>query len=204
MPLARGTKRPADPYEFDDDPNAPVHMDGLKSEADEPGGPKAKADSLFTTQGLQPKLADLENMFDDHEWDAEEPAVPTPPGSNKPKGGGLGDDPAAVSGKLHAKTVLPAATTMLNTIELSKIYPTPPSHEHNHNPSASPVCHYEGAPTDADPAALAIFKMERGEDGPPPPPPPPPPPERVVRMGNLWIEKWIGLKICWLISVTNF
>ncbi|KAF0295730.1 Mediator of RNA polymerase II transcription subunit 13-like [Amphibalanus amphitrite] len=35
LPLSRGTKRPADPYEFDDDPNAPVHMDGLKSEADE-------------------------------------------------------------------------------------------------------------------------------------------------------------------------
>ena len=188
VPLPRGTKRPADPYEFDDDPNAPVlHMDGLKTEADESGTPKVKADSLFTTEGLQPKLADLENLFDDHS-DGDEPTVPTPPGSNKPNGGVAGDEPAALGGKLHGKTVLPATAMMNSMAELSKIYPTPPSHEHNHNPSASPVCHYEGAPAETEAAALAIFKTERPDDQRPQPPP-----EHMVR-GYTWYVT-VGLHV---------
>lgn len=171
--LSRGIKRPADPYAFDDDPSPGITMDGLKQEPDEAAGvPKVKADSLFTTEGLQPKPDDLDNLFDDRS-DGDEGAVPTPPGSNKPNGagGGGGADDAASGvgpgGKLPGKTVLPT-TAVLTSIELSKIYPTPPSHEHNHNPSASPVCHYDGAPGEADLSALAVFKSERGDDRHPP------------------------------------
>ncbi|XP_046987073.1 mediator of RNA polymerase II transcription subunit 13 [Schistocerca americana] len=157
----------SDPYEFDDDMAAPsVSMEGfkrtnsLKEEDRKSGnsigpfdpvnanGPTNKVpNSLFTNEGLQPSYRDLDQIFDnDDEASCDEALqVQTPPGSNKPAG--LSDDTASTS-LLVKPPRGSGGNTSLNSCggsgilrpeELSKMFPTPPSMEHN--PIASPCGH---------------------------------------------------------------
>lgn len=136
-------------------------------------------DSLFTSAGLQPKLADLENLFDDRDSDdAVDGGTAGGPGSVSAPGGSespicttgtqsvqFADEPGATvysgptgcagvpsgyggSGVRVGAKCLPSAASALTSVELSKIYPTPPSHEHNHNPSTSPLCQSDQTMTD--------------------------------------------------------
>ncbi|XP_035704664.1 mediator of RNA polymerase II transcription subunit 13-like isoform X3 [Folsomia candida] len=141
-------KRAADPYEFDDETHlAPViSMDGLKRKdgedekspfcaTDTTNGNKIVTGNLFTTEGLHPSLRDLDNLFDNSDTSSDE-TVPTPPGSNKPAGSH--DDMGSScligcgSNKGGGRMI-----TAVRPEELSKMFPTPPSHEPN--PISSPV-----------------------------------------------------------------
>ncbi|XP_066596176.1 mediator of RNA polymerase II transcription subunit 13 isoform X2 [Prorops nasuta] len=123
-----------DPYEFDvtgEENNGGV--DGLRRQREEP----PKPGSLFTSEGLQASYKDLDQIFDNSDPDTSSDEtnlnqlqVQTPPGSNK-------------SGGIHEETRLDCTNKhnsrgvgVLRPEELSKMFPTPPSLEHN--PVASP------------------------------------------------------------------
>ncbi|XP_034943501.1 mediator of RNA polymerase II transcription subunit 13 isoform X3 [Chelonus insularis] len=136
-----------DPYEFDvtgEEENGTENCtgaDGLRRPRDDP----TKPGSLFTNEGLQPSYKDLDQIFENSddtssdETNLNQLQVQTPPGSNK-------------SGGLHEDTRLDGLTKqnnrgvgVLRPEELSKMFPTPPSLEHN--PVASP-CQLSDAPID--------------------------------------------------------
>ncbi|KAG7209053.1 hypothetical protein KM043_015211 [Ampulex compressa] len=126
--------RRTDPYEFDatGEENG-TSVDGLRRQRDDP----SKPGSLYTSEGLQPSYKDLEQIFDNSDPDTSSDEtnlnqlqVQTPPGSNK-------------SGGLHEETRIDGTNKhnnrgvgVLRPEELSKMFPTPPSLEHN--PVASP------------------------------------------------------------------
>ncbi|EFN73674.1 Mediator of RNA polymerase II transcription subunit 13, partial [Camponotus floridanus] len=126
--------RRTDPYEFDatGEENG-TNVDGLRRQRDDP----SKPGSLFTSEGLQPSYKDLDQIFDNSDADTSSDEtnlnqlqIQTPPGSNK-------------SGGLHEETRIDGTNknnnrgvTVLRPEELSKMFPTPPSLEHN--PVASP------------------------------------------------------------------
>ncbi|KAG7169044.1 Mediator of RNA polymerase II transcription subunit 13-like [Homarus americanus] len=143
-----GIKRQADPYDFDDDlgsgttQEAYKRKDGLdKEEAKTPGSVRSSHDphspsqpkktgNLYTIEGLQPSLSDLDEIFDSDSA-ADDPTYPdhTPPGSNKPSGGP--DDTAAVINNKSSGGGNNKASVNASLVELTKMFPTPPSHEHN-------------------------------------------------------------------------
>ncbi|KAJ1530725.1 hypothetical protein ONE63_005583 [Megalurothrips usitatus] len=90
---------------------------------------KCVSGSLFTSEGLQASYGDLDQIFDNSDTSSDETMqVPTPPGSNKHE-----DSSCNMRGP-----------RILRPEELSKMFPTPPSLEHN--PAASPC----GGQTDID------------------------------------------------------
>ncbi|XP_044731039.1 mediator of RNA polymerase II transcription subunit 13 isoform X2 [Chrysoperla carnea] len=136
QPLTTGQKRPGDPYDFDDHENVTgaSHIDGFKrgplavvKEENKDGKPNV---DLFTAEGLQPSYKDLEQIFDNSDDTSSDDAlqVHTPPGSNK-----------SIGALEDTKRILNSHTSssgILRQEELSKMFPTPPSLEHN--PVASP------------------------------------------------------------------
>lgn len=171
-----GLCKRSDPYEFEDDGiAAAVSMEGFKRNAGLPqvkeetekksfetvalNGPKCASGNLFTNEGLQATFKDLDQIFDNSDdASSDETAlmfqlqVPTPPGSNKasdecgsgtlivrpPRGSGGGVRPE----------------------ELSKMFPTPPSHEHN--PIASPCGgHLSDTPVHETPDFLPLSVVPR-------------------------------------------
>ncbi|KAG8224142.1 hypothetical protein J437_LFUL005476 [Ladona fulva] len=127
------------------------------------GPTKCTSGNLFTNEGLQPSYSDLDQIFDNSDDTSSDEAlpVPTPPDSNQPVGGP--EDTAASSSSnttssnpkmskggapsLTASTSTPLTNGggitvgILRPEELSKMFPTPPSLEHN--PIASP-CQGDG------------------------------------------------------------
>nr|CAD7425183.1 unnamed protein product [Timema monikensis] len=103
--------------------------------------------NLFTNEGLQASYKDLDQIFDnsDDTSNDETLQVSTPPGSNKP-GGALEDPTTTVvvvkpprnsGGNTSLNSC--GGTNTLRPEELVKMFPTPPSMEHN--PIASPCGH---------------------------------------------------------------
>nr|CAD7259219.1 unnamed protein product [Timema shepardi] len=103
--------------------------------------------NLFTNEGLQASYKDLDQIFDnsDDTSNDETLQVSTPPGSNKP-GGPLEDPTTTVvvvkpprnsGGNTSLNSC--GGTNTLRPEELVKMFPTPPSMEHN--PIASPCGH---------------------------------------------------------------
>nr|XP_019933175.2 mediator of RNA polymerase II transcription subunit 13 isoform X2 [Aedes albopictus] len=93
---------------------------------------KEDKDDLFTEQGLQPGLDDLDQLFDDsaNYHDDSDMHVNTSPASTK-SGGGCMEDLKRFSGSGH-HTMNPG---MFSPKELSQMFPTPPSLEHHPNSS---------------------------------------------------------------------
>ncbi|CAH2007430.1 unnamed protein product [Acanthoscelides obtectus] len=165
-PPLHGVKRPGDPYEFEEDPTGQnCHaMDGFKRAQqsqegaaagavtgaaaaggavvkEEPKDAKKVTENLFTSEGLQPSYKDLDQIFDNSDYTSSDETlqIQTPPGSypssNLPT--------ITSSGGLHSfddstKQRCPPCTAAPGVNELSKMFPTPPSLEHN--PVASPTC----------------------------------------------------------------
>lgn len=101
---------------------------------------KSLSGSLFTSEGLQASYRDLEQIFDNSDASSDETTqVSTPPGSNKHE-----DNSSNMRG-----------TRVLRPEELSKMFPTPPSLEHN--PAASPC----GGQTDIDPCGYLELPTTR-------------------------------------------
>lgn len=76
-----GVKRPGDPYEFDEEGGQACRMDGFKRG---PGGVKEESKdylkkgitgNLFTNEGLQPSLKDLDQIFDNSDDTSSDEAV---------------------------------------------------------------------------------------------------------------------------------
>ncbi|XP_050718290.1 mediator of RNA polymerase II transcription subunit 13-like isoform X3 [Eriocheir sinensis] len=145
----RGIKRPEDPYDFEDDLGSGATLetykrkDGLdKEEAKTPGSvqsthdphspsqPKKNTGNLYTLAGLQPSLSDLDELFDS-DSPVDDGTFPdhTPPGSNKPSGGP--EDTAAVLSNKGGGAGNNKSSVSASLVELTKMFPTPPSHEHN-------------------------------------------------------------------------
>ncbi|XP_026289181.2 mediator of RNA polymerase II transcription subunit 13-like isoform X2 [Frankliniella occidentalis] len=105
---------------------------------------KCLSGSLFTSEGLQASFRDLDQIFDNSDTSSDETMqVPTPPGSK-----GNEDNSCNMRGP-----------RILRPEELSKMFPTPPSLEHN--PASSPC----GGQTDIDRCdftelPVARFKQE--------------------------------------------
>ncbi|CAG0892736.1 unnamed protein product [Darwinula stevensoni] len=137
-----------DPYAFDDDTEAHVSMDGFGRNPKEecpgnlfeggipnalsPAPPKSKPPSgnLFTSKGLEPSMSDLDHMFDDDNSGDETLQVPTPPGSNEPPL--LFPDTSLRPQKTTPSSLVTNPSSSIHCpAELSKMFPTPPSHEHN-------------------------------------------------------------------------
>lgn len=139
VPVPNSNKRPGDPYEFDEEgAGGNVNMDGYKrgvpniKEEGKENPKKCSATNLYTSEGLQPSYKDLEQIFDNSDdTSSEETLVQTPPGSNKSVG--HNEDTKRLSG-CHSSGG--TNTGVLRPEELSKMFPTPPSLEHN--PVASP------------------------------------------------------------------
>ncbi|CAG0882394.1 unnamed protein product [Cyprideis torosa] len=134
--MGGGGKRSAnDPYAFDEDGTHGIDIkkeDCTSSLGVPPtatalqGGPLSqKNSSLFTSEGLEPSMDDMDHIFDSNDTGAG----PTPPGSNKPAEGH--PSPESMLGRAflsQGKTVLtgPNAATV---VDISKMFPTPPSHD---------------------------------------------------------------------------
>lgn len=154
-----GVKRPGDPYEFDEEGggapgSASCRLDGFKR------GPvvvkdenTTKKGNLFTSEGLQPSIKDLDQIFDNSDDTSSDEALQnqTPPGSNKSVGHYDGDN-KRLSG--HGSSNM----GILRPEELSKMFPTPPSMEHN--PIASPCGQMEPAPPDLTDLGIVRVKQE--------------------------------------------
>ncbi|KAK7874246.1 hypothetical protein R5R35_006284 [Gryllus longicercus] len=128
-------------------------------------GPSARFGDMLPGDGL-PSYPDADQIFDNSESSSDEALpVPTPPGSNKPAG--LAEDSAtppapktlrgaggASGGAVSTTTLLNGGASALNgcsggsgilrSEELSKMFPTPPSMEHN--PISSPCGHLSDGP----------------------------------------------------------
>ncbi|KAK8721383.1 hypothetical protein OTU49_012808 [Cherax quadricarinatus] len=143
-----GIKREADPCDSDDDLGSVTtqevikRKDGLdKDEAKTPGSVRSSHDphspsqpkktgNLYTIEGLQPSLSDLDEIFDS-DSPVDDATFPdhTPPGSNKPSGGP--EDTAAVINNKNSGGGNNKTSVNASLVELTKMFPTPPSHEHN-------------------------------------------------------------------------
>ncbi|XP_047739393.1 mediator of RNA polymerase II transcription subunit 13-like isoform X2 [Hyalella azteca] len=148
-------KRPLtghDPYVFDDEPAATNGLpDGFKREIDikeepkddmSPNSPAIKKSDLYTSEGLHPSPSDLEKIFaNDSPLDDNHYRDHTPPGSNHSIGN-IDDMPQSNScsgvgnivanlGKSNCSVSASTAAGSVSLGELTKMYPTPPSLEHN-------------------------------------------------------------------------
>ncbi|XP_063984090.1 mediator of RNA polymerase II transcription subunit 13 isoform X2 [Diachasmimorpha longicaudata] len=146
-----------DPYDFDPSGDENGGSDALRRQREEP-----KPGSLFTSEGLQASYKDLDQIFDNSDPDTSSDEtnlnqlqVQTPPGSNK-------------SGGIHEETRLDGTTKhnnrgvgVLRPEELSKMFPTPPSLEHN--PVASP-CQLSDAPMDQTDLSLSQRPLRQVPD----------------------------------------
>lgn len=150
-------KRPGDPYEFDEEGNQNNHnMDGFKRGVpikEEAKDKKCGVGNLFTSEGLQPSYKDLDQIFENSDDTSSDEVlqVQTPPGSNKSVG--HNED----SKKMSSCHNSGPNTGMLRQEELSKMFPTPPSLEHN--PVASP-CGQIDTPI-ADMTELGIVRVKQ-------------------------------------------
>ncbi|CAB4058261.1 MED13 [Lepeophtheirus salmonis] len=118
-----------DPFDFSDDKNK------LQSQNDE------DKKNWLTSDGLKPSINDLDNLFDDSSDETEPSGInPTPPNSNKSTKDDDGLD-LQTSGGTSVKFAKASSkidpTGNLPLDQLAKMFPTPPSHEHN--PIASPA-----------------------------------------------------------------
>ncbi|CAH0563743.1 unnamed protein product, partial [Brassicogethes aeneus] len=131
-----GVKRPGDPYEFEEEGGgANCNMDGFKRgqqpvKEEPPKDKKINAENLLTSEGLQPSYKDLDQIFDNSDDTSSDEAMQTqtPPGST----------PASVHEHESKRLSSGYGQNMgiVRAEELSKMFPTPPSLEHN--PIASP------------------------------------------------------------------
>ncbi|XP_034188930.1 mediator complex subunit skuld isoform X4 [Osmia lignaria lignaria] len=126
--------RRSDPYEFDatGEENG-TNVDGLRRQREDP----TKPGSLYTSEGLQASYKDLDQIFDNSDPDTSsdetnmnQPQVQTPPESNRSSG--LHEETRVDANNRHNNR----GVGVLRPEELSKMFPTPPSLEHN--PVASP------------------------------------------------------------------
>ena len=86
------------------------------------GKPGGNTDlDIFSTAGLKPSLADLDNMFEDSDNDMG--CVPTPPASVQPH-------VTADEDTFNTKVVKRDPPGNLPSDQLHQMFPTPPSHEH--------------------------------------------------------------------------
>lgn len=133
----------------------------LRSQEEDGRPTKSTSGNLFTSEGLTASYSDLDQIFDNSDdTSSDEPVqVPTPPNSNKPAGFMedssqtiLVKPPRSSNGATHA--------SMLRPEELCKMFPTPPSMEHN--PIASPSGHLsDGQMSEmADGPIIPRFKQE--------------------------------------------
>lgn len=81
-PHPHGVKRPGDPYEFDEEGGGPnCNMDGFKRGQvpikEEPKDKKGAAENLFTSEGIQPSIKDLDQIFDNSDDTSSDEAVST-------------------------------------------------------------------------------------------------------------------------------
>ncbi|XP_022903442.1 mediator of RNA polymerase II transcription subunit 13 isoform X2 [Onthophagus taurus] len=144
-----GIKRPGDPYDFEEEgPNSDCHLDSFKRTGitikEEPKDVK-KDLRLLTNEDLQPSFRDLDEIFEHSDDTSSDEAlhahIQTPPDSNKSIG--HHDDNKRLSGHSSGNTSGGSAGAGCSLIgglrpeELSKMFPTPPSLEHN--PIASPI-----------------------------------------------------------------
>uniref|UniRef100_A0AAR5PM40 Mediator of RNA polymerase II transcription subunit 13 n=1 Tax=Dendroctonus ponderosae TaxID=77166 RepID=A0AAR5PM40_DENPD len=147
MQQSHGIKRPGDPYEFEEDGSNPnCKIDGFIRTPPIKEEPKDKKDILFTSEGLQPSYKDLEQIFDNSDYTSSDEAcfpqiqIQTPPGSAGPTTNHhlLHHDDTIPTKRLsgHGQTNLGGCPNVGMPPELSKMFPTPPSLEHN--PIASP------------------------------------------------------------------
>ncbi|KAI4455970.1 rag1-activating protein 1 [Holotrichia oblita] len=155
-------KRPGDPYEFDEEgASGACHMDGFKRGAiavkEEPKDlKKLTTGNLFTSEGLQPSYKDLDQIFDNSDDTSSDEAahIQTPPGSNKSSG--HHEDNKRLSGHNNSSSGCPTMG-ILRPEELSKMFPTPPSLEHN--PIASPIGTHDLPPPDM--TELSIIRVKQ-------------------------------------------
>lgn len=79
LPLPHGIKRPGDPYEFEEEGASNCNMDGFKRGQvgikEEKQEVKKTTDSLFTSEGLQPSIKDLDQIFDNSDNSSSDEAV---------------------------------------------------------------------------------------------------------------------------------
>ncbi|XP_076275455.1 mediator complex subunit skuld isoform X2 [Rhynchophorus ferrugineus] len=138
MMQPHGIKRPGDPYEFEEDGGSKI--DGFTRTPPIKEEPKDKKDNLFTSEGLQPSYKDLEQIFDNSDYTSSDETIQiqTPPGSAGPTTNHLlhQDDTTKRISSGHSTTNLGGCPNVGMPPELSKMFPTPPSLEHN--PIASP------------------------------------------------------------------
>ncbi|XP_060523412.1 mediator of RNA polymerase II transcription subunit 13 isoform X2 [Cylas formicarius] len=150
---AHGVKRPGDPYEFDEDGGgANCNLDGFKRGVVIKEEPKEKkVENLFTSEGLQPSYKDLDQIFDNSDYTSSDEAcfpqiqIQTPPGSAGPNTNHHilhhDDSTSATVNNKRLSSGHGGGSGCPNVgipraEELSKMFPTPPSLEHN--PIASP------------------------------------------------------------------
>ncbi|XP_030745213.1 mediator of RNA polymerase II transcription subunit 13 isoform X2 [Sitophilus oryzae] len=141
-----GVKRPGDPYEFGDDgDNSNCKIDGFTRTPPIKEEPKDKrVENLFVNESLQPSLKDLDQIFDNSDYTSSDEAcfpqiqIQTPPGSAGPTTNHLlhHDDTTKRLSTGYGTTNLGGCPNVGMPPELSKMFPTPPSLEHN--PIASP------------------------------------------------------------------
>ncbi|XP_046680000.1 mediator of RNA polymerase II transcription subunit 13 isoform X3 [Homalodisca vitripennis] len=171
-PSGGGLCKRSDPYEFDEDGTAP--MEGfnrnqagqpIKEECDKKGldpaalnGPRLQSSNLFTKEAIEAtSFNDLDQIFDNSDDTSSDEAglifqvqMPTPPGSNK-----AGDD---FPGTLVVRP--PRGSGGVRPEELSKMFPTPPSHEHN--PISSPCGgHLGDTPVHEPPDFLPLPRVKQ-------------------------------------------
>ncbi|XP_044252330.1 mediator of RNA polymerase II transcription subunit 13-like isoform X1 [Tribolium madens] len=155
---SHGVKRPGDPYEFDEEGAGSTCIDGFKRGQtvvkEEPkDSKKISTGNLFTSEGLQPSYKDLEQIFDNNSDDTssdEAIQVQTPPGSTTLN---HHEDNKRLSGHGGCPTM-----GCLRPEELSKMFPTPPSLEHN--PIASPCGQMDLALPDYTDLGIVRTKQE--------------------------------------------
>ncbi|KAJ8926638.1 hypothetical protein NQ314_020972 [Rhamnusium bicolor] len=156
-PHPHGVKRPGDPYEFEEDGGGSnCNMDGFKRgqagvKEENKEIKKNTTDNLFTSEGLQPSYKDLDQIFDNSDYTSSDEAmqVQTPPGSTTVN---HHDDSKRLSG--HGCPNM----GILRPEELSKMFPTPPSLEHN--PIASPCGQLDLPPPDYIDLGIVRVKQE--------------------------------------------
>lgn len=95
-----------------------------------PINPSSIKNKLLTSQDLQPTYNDLDQLFDTSDEDCNDDAfqAPTPNGSLKPLGN-LGED--GLCGKNKSGDII----GLHGPTDISRMFPTPPSLEHNPTPS---------------------------------------------------------------------
>ncbi|XP_016984496.2 mediator of RNA polymerase II transcription subunit 13 isoform X1 [Drosophila rhopaloa] len=116
------------------------------------GGGSGSGGNLFTAEGLNPSLNDLEQLFETSSNDeCSSVQIHTPPDSNNPSNGGcsavtntiedLKRSTAVASAVVAAAAAAAAAAASgagnIQAEDLTKMFPTPPSHEQQH-PNSSP------------------------------------------------------------------